>query len=126
MTLPRKNALEWAVFAVSAVVIAALLATLAYHETTRPDSPPDLRVEAVGDRATAGGHAVTLQVRNLGGTTAATVTIEAVLAGRGTNERGQVVLPFVPAGSTRTGEVLFSRKPEPGELTVRVSGYERP
>jgi uncharacterized protein (TIGR02588 family) len=126
MTMPHKNALEWAVFAVSAVVIAAIVATLAHHEITRPDSPPDLQVRVLAAREAAGGVAVTLKVENRGGTTAASVAIEALFSAAGTTERGQVVIPYVPAGSSRTGEVLFSRKPGPDEFKVRVAGYELP
>jgi uncharacterized protein (TIGR02588 family) len=126
MNMPRKNALEWTVFAMSAAVIAAILATLAYHEVARPDSPPDLRVDVLATREAAAGVAVTLRVENRGGTTAATVAIEAVFSAAGTTERGQVVIPYVPAGSSRTGEVLFSRKPGPDQLRVRVTGYELP
>ena len=53
MKAPRKNALEWAVFFVSLVVIAAVGAALVTFELQRTDTPPELRVSVDGGRRVA-------------------------------------------------------------------------
>jgi uncharacterized protein (TIGR02588 family) len=127
MKIPAKNQFEWSVFAVSAVLISVVIGTLVHFELTRPDSPPDLIVRTAATRQSAAGYAVAIEVENRGGETAANARIEVELAGSGSGfERGELILPYVPRGGVRTGEVVFSRNPAGGTLRARIVGYERP
>ena len=110
MKLPDKNRLEWVVFAVSAVLIAAVLGTLVRFEASRPDTPPELSVRVTGARASGDGYAVTVEVENRGGEAATGVGIEVELRGA-VPERGQLELPVVPHAAIRTGEVMASSSP---------------
>jgi uncharacterized protein (TIGR02588 family) len=126
MKVPEKNRLEWAVFFTSLVIIGAVIGTLVAFEISRPDTPPELHARTSGVRQSGGGYAVGVVVENRGGRAAASVHVE-VVAGEGNDEeRSELTLPYVPHGSTRSGEVMFTRAPGAGGLRARVLGYEIP
>jgi uncharacterized protein (TIGR02588 family) len=125
---PAKNSLEWSVFAISALLIVALVATLIREATTEGDQPPLLRV-TIGDTLSDGhgGHRIPITVRNDGDRTAAEAKIEVTLEEGGREvERGEVTLPFVPQQSSRTGWVVFNRDPRCCRLSARAVGYQQP
>ena len=125
MTLPEKNTLEWTVFGVSALLIAAIIGGLLYGEVSRPDGPPDLRVRTGPIRQTSFGFAVPVDVENRGGKAAANVEVE-VAAGEGQDApTGTLTLTFVPASAVRTGEVVFTTRPG-ATPTARIIGYALP
>jgi uncharacterized protein (TIGR02588 family) len=126
MKAPRKNALEWAVFFVSLVLIGAVVAALVMFEVQRTDTPPALHVSVDGGRRAGDGYAVRVVVENRGGRTAANVSVEVAIEGSANAERGELVLPFVPHGARRNGEVMFTREPPAGALRARILGYEIP
>ena len=126
MKAPRKNALEWTVFFVSLVVIGAVVAALVMFELQRTDAPPELLVSVDGGRRAGDGYAVRVVVENRGGRTAANVSVEVVVDGSADGQRGELVLPFVPHGGTRHGEVMFTSEPAAGALRARIRGYEIP
>lgn len=126
MNLPEKNPLEWAVFAASVALIGAMIGTLIQFERRRPDTPPELFVRTTAARPSGDGFAVGVLVENRGGETAENAVIEVEMTGGGaTPERSQLHLAFVPHGSVRSGDVIFSRDPAAGTLRARVLGYER-
>ena len=125
---PAKNMLEWSVFAISALLIVAVLAILIREAMTEGNRPPLLRV-TTGDALPDGhgGHRVPVTVRNDGDRTAAEAKIELALEEGGREvERGEITLPFVPQRSSRTGWVVFKRDPKCCELLVRAIGYQQP
>lgn len=127
MKAPDKNRLEWTVFAASLALIVLVLGALIQFEITRPDTPPELHARTVGTRASGNGYAVVVDVENRGGATALNAVIEVELSRPGARpERSEVHLPFVPHGSVRTGEAVFTTDPSTGTLRARVVGYERP
>jgi uncharacterized protein (TIGR02588 family) len=127
MKVPEKNGLEWAVFAASLALIAAVVGALIQFEISRPDTPPELHVRTAGIRPSGDGYAVVVEVENRGGETASNATIEVELSRPGAPaERSEVHLPFVPHGAVRTGEAVFTTDPATGTLRARVVGYERP
>ena len=137
MSRVEKNWLEWSVFAISALLIVAVLAILIREAMTEGNRPPLLRV-TTGDALPDGhgGHRVPVTVRNDGDRTAAEAKIELALEEGGRDvikkanmrivERGEITLPFVPQRSSRTGWVVFKRDPKCCELLVRAIGYQQP
>jgi uncharacterized protein (TIGR02588 family) len=126
MNKPRKNVLEWSVFAVSAVLILGILGFLGYAAATIGDRPPAVEVEIGQAVAQASHYAVPITLRNRGDQTAEGVQIELLLRGGGADERGQVEVQFLPRRGTRHAWVTFQRDPRAGTLEARVLGYEQP
>jgi uncharacterized protein (TIGR02588 family) len=123
---PRKNWLEWGVFAASLLVIATTLGFLVYGSLTLEDSPPRLEVYLGEARAERGLFLVPVVVQNRGARPAAGVRVEVVLTAGPFSEHGGFDLSYSPGGSVRRGEVAFSRDPREGTLKARAPGFERP
>lgn len=127
MNLPKKNGLEWAVFALSVVVVLGVLAALGYGAATVGDAPPQFVLELGPPERHENGFAVPVVVRNAGETTGEGVEVEVTLERDGAEvEQGGFTVPFVPYGSSAEGWVVFRQDPAGGELSARVKGYEQP
>ncbi len=114
---------EYALGALGALVVVALLTFLGYQAVVR-DTGPEIAVEVTGFDAGPAGYAVQLEVTNHGGTTASGV----VISGRLTRDGHQVdsastTASYVPPDSMRTVSLVFSEDPRDGELTVGPDGY---
>jgi uncharacterized protein (TIGR02588 family) len=123
---PRKNRLEWLVFAVSLAVIAGTVGVLVYGSLTLEDSPPRLEVYLGEPRERLGSFVVPVVVENRGTRPAAGVKVEVILTGGKSSEQGGFDIAYAPGGSTRRGEVVFSTDPRRGTLKARVPGFEFP
>ena len=78
-------------------------------------------------RPRAGGWVVPVTAYNRGGETAENVVVEVQLGDGEGAPRGELQVPFLPAGSDRSGWVAFAEAPGPGRTpTARVIGYGRP
>jgi uncharacterized protein (TIGR02588 family) len=118
----QRNGLEWAVFGVGALLVAAVVGYLAYDALAGTDGPADLRVE-LGTPARAGHVVVPVHVRNVGGRSAEEVVVEVCAGGEASPEDcAEVTFPFVPHGATREGVVGFAAPPA-GPLRSRVVSY---
>lgn len=126
MTTPRKNAVEWLVFAASLLLITAVVAYLVYAAATSSNEPPRLMVEIGTIADVESGSRVELRVLNRGATTAANVVVEVIDDAPGARDRAEVTLAFVPHGSSRRAWVVFSEHPHRERLRARVLGYEEP
>lgn len=123
---PRKNWLEWAVFALSIAIIAATVGFLVHGSMTLGDSPPRLEIFLGEARAERGLFLVPVVVENRGARPAAGVRVEVVLTAGQFSEQGGFDLSYSPGGSVRRGEVAFSRDPRSGTLKARAPGFEEP
>ena len=121
----QKNWLEWTVFAVGLLLVAATLAYLAYDGATLGDAPPSIEVRLGTPERRAQNFIVPVSIVNRGDLTAEGVEVEVVLRGA-SEERGSFVVAFLPRGATREGWVAFQTDPRDGELKARVVGYEKP
>lgn len=123
----EKNPLEWAVFAVSLVVVLATLGYLIYDAATAREAKPDLRVELGRPEPLSGGFAVPVTVHNRGDETAEGVRVEVVLETPGKPpERAELDIAFIPRQSKREGWITLRSDPAKGRLTGRAMGYEKP
>jgi uncharacterized protein (TIGR02588 family) len=117
-----KNRLEWAVFAVSLVIVVGVLALLVRAAVLWPGGPPRLSVEL--GQATSDGDAWVVPVRlvNQGGSSAEHIVVE-VTSGAETVE---LELERIPRGGSVRGWVGFTAPPRPGETKARVRGFQAP
>jgi uncharacterized protein (TIGR02588 family) len=119
---PDKNWLEWTVFWSSLALVLAVVAYLVYAATTQGDRPPRLSVTLGAAVPVPGGFGVPVSVSNSGDNTAENVRVEVSLEGH--DERGHLVLAFVPQQATRRGWVTFRARPDPARLRASILGYE--
>ena len=126
MTKPAKNWLEWTVFTVSTLLIAAVVAVLLF-EAKAENSPPDLVLDFGEVQQGQHGYRVPVFVRNTGEQTAEQVQVEVVLTSAGREvEKSEMTFAFVPRKSRREGAVVFSTDPRKHGIEGRIAGYETP
>jgi uncharacterized protein (TIGR02588 family) len=129
MPLPRKNWLEWTVFAGGLALLIAVVGFLVVETVAAEGRPATLSVELgepVQRDADPAQVVVPVTVRNDGDHAAEAVLVEVE---RGTGEaalRGQVEIHDVPRMSSRTAVVAFPPSPGAGELRARIVGYSEP
>jgi uncharacterized protein (TIGR02588 family) len=126
MTMPRKNWIEWSVFALSAALIAFVVGFLVYESATIGNAPPDIRVHIGTAEPRAGYFAVPIEATNHGDHTAEGVHIEVTLKAAGKEETGDFEIAFLPRRGAREAWVTFKTDPRQGTLEARVLGYEKP
>lgn len=127
MNKPQKNWLEWIVFAVGLVLVAATLAYLVYAGLTTGSQPPSIEVRLGTPEQSSHNFIVPVTVINHGDKTAGGIRIEVLMESGGTQqERGELDVPFLPRRATRQGWVTFEHDPRAAQLKARVLGYEEP
>jgi uncharacterized protein (TIGR02588 family) len=123
---PRKNVLEWLVFAASLLVIGTVVGFLAYEGLTMGREPARLQVLLGEPRQEETLFVVPVVVENKGGKAAAGVRVEVLLEAPGGTERVTFDLPHAPAGSMRRGQAAFRSDPREGRMSGRAVGFELP
>ncbi|MEO8216351.1 MAG: hypothetical protein ABI718_04645 [Acidobacteriota bacterium] len=124
---PKKNVLEWSVFAVSLVLIVAVVAVLVREALMTSDSAPDLRIETGVAASTSSGFRVPVLVTNASAKTAEQVMINVSLrCGDAVVERAEFTLDFVPGKSKRDGWVVFRHDPRGCTAEALAQGFEGP
>lgn len=127
MSKLQKNPLEWSVFAVSLLLVAATLGYLTYEGIRMGDAPPSIEVKLGAPEQRTHNFTVPVTVLNHGDQTASGVIIEVVMEEGGAERaRGQVEIPFLPRHAMREGWVTFDKDPRAANLKARVLGYEKP
>lgn len=117
---------EYAVGALGALLVVALLAFLGYQAVVR-DTGPEISVAVTRVDAAAAGYAARVEVTNHGGTTASGVVISGALRRDGRLvDQASTTAAYVPPDSMRTVALVFSEDPRTGELTVGPDGYAVP
>jgi uncharacterized protein (TIGR02588 family) len=121
------NWLEWVVFAVSCVLVVAVLGYVAVDAWTMEDAPPDLVVTVGKPHPANGGWRVPITVENRGEETAEEVRVGVDLRQGGeVREHSEFFLSYVPRHSRREGWVTFRHEPASAELDARPLGYAKP
>jgi len=131
MMLPRKNWLEWCVFAFGLAALLGVLVFLTVQAVRHDGGPPALSVELAAPWQQLGVSppyvVVPVQVRNDGDTAATEVDVEVTVVRDGqVIERGVLNIDELPRMSQRGGAVTLRALPGPGELQARVVGYADP
>lgn len=127
MNIPTKNWLEWSVFAISTLLVVAVLGYLAFAAVTMGDSPALLVAEVGEEVQQSQGFVVPVTITNRGDETAEDVQIEVTLSQNGSEiERSEFSIAFVPRRSSGDGWVMFRQNPADGQLSAKVLGYAQP
>ena len=127
MTIPKKNVLEWTVFAASALIVLATVGYLVAAALRANDTPPDVRIYAGPAGPHDGVYRVPLLIRNDGDATAESVHIEVLLLrGEEEVERAELDVAFVPRKSEREAWVTFRNDQRCCAIVTRAVGYEKP
>jgi uncharacterized protein (TIGR02588 family) len=128
-----KHPLEWAVFAVSLVLVIGTLGYLVYDavrgslSAPDPSAPPEIAVRLGKAQRSGAVYAVPVEVHNRGEERAEGVHVEVVLEIPGRQpERAEFEVAFAPRQSVRHGWVTFTQDPAAGRLMGRALGYEKP
>jgi len=123
----RTPSWEWAVAAVSTLLVSAFIGYVLYLALTASSDPPDISVHSRGMHSSA-THLVLIEVLNMGGQAAAQLTIVGELA----DSQGQVVeaneitFDYLPPQSSRKGGLIFTRDPNLHSLHIRPTGWIEP
>lgn len=118
MKAPQKNALEWAVFAISLALIGAAVVAIGWEAVMREDRPAALIAETKpAVRLPSGAHGVEVIVRNEGDRTAEGVQVRV-------GDATVLEIPHVPRGSSRTVWATFEE--DPGDVKAAILGYNAP
>ena len=127
MNKPKKNWLEWIVFAVGLVLVLSTLSYLVYTGATMGNEPPSIEVRLGTPEQRTHNFIVPVTVINHGDKTAEGIRIEVLMESGGAEKaRGELEIPFLPRNATREGWVTFEQDPRNGQLKARVLGYEEP
>ncbi|CDZ39709.1 TIGR02588 family protein [Neorhizobium galegae bv. officinalis] len=119
--------IEWATGMVSALVVVATIAWVAYQAWTHDDMQPELSIAITERRQTEGGYRVAFDIANKATATAAAVTVRGeILDGGNIVEDADITFDYVPAESKSSGAILFSQDPGTREVRVRAVGYIDP
>jgi len=123
----QKNWFEWLVFAISLVLVLALVGYLCRDIWTARSGPPDIEITLSPASKRSGHYVVPVTVTNRGYESAEAVHLEVTLKKKsGEEERAEVELQFLPRGSTRRAVVTFESDPAEAEVSARVLGHRRP
>lgn len=127
MNIPKKNWLEWIVFAMSLALICATLGVLVFETRSLTNEPPSPQIELGRPEWRQSYFAVPVTVKNAGDQTAENVQLEVdLILPNGQKETGKVNLQYLPRRATRDAWVTFRSDPSKGKLEPRVLGYEKP
>ena len=127
MSKLQKNWLEWSVFAVGLALVLFTLGYLVYEGATMGDAPPSIEARLGTPEQRPHNFIVPVMLLNHGDQTAESVTVEVVLENEGQEqERGEIVVAFLPRRAWHEGWVAFNRDPRTGRLKARVLGYGKP
>lgn len=121
------HVLEWAVGAVSAVLVLAMIGFVLYQAVSVTSARPELHVVAETVEPAGAGFQVPFRAVNRGDSTAAGVNVEGRIERDGeTVETSGVTLDYVPAHSEQRGGLFFREDPRQGRLVLEVKGYADP
>ena len=118
----KKNALEWAVFAVGVAITLGVMGYLVYEVVTETNAPPDLQIALTEQRDRGPLLEVDVEVENSGDVVAEGAVIEVC---GGPDACAELAIPYVPAGSRRSGTVSLN-KPLSGPLETRAVSFRQP
>ncbi|MEM7593384.1 MAG: TIGR02588 family protein [Cyanobacteria bacterium P01_A01_bin.83] len=112
---------------ISLFIVGLIIVLICYTWITGDNNPPVLFVSQSQARQVEGQYYVPFTVTNAGGKTAESVEIVAqLLWNNEVTEIGRQEVDFLSRQEKRSGEFVFSKNPQQGELTIRVASYKLP
>jgi uncharacterized protein (TIGR02588 family) len=120
-----RSAAEWTTFAVSCLILLAVVAVIGVQMFETP-SPPAPVATAGEVHLVSGRHHVEVTVTNEGDETAANVQISAELVVDGEATTADQTVDFLAGSETVDLVFVFDDDPRAGELAVTVGGFALP
>lgn len=118
---------EWASAAIGLMMLVAAIGYFVYVSMAQTKSPPKITVAVLAIEAQEAGYLVRTRVSNNGTTTAAQLSLEGTLKTKtGEEQRSEVTLDYVSAGSETSAGFFFIADPRQGELKIRPVSYQDP
>lgn len=114
--------IEYAIVALSVVIIVGLIGTLIVLDLQRNASNPRVVVKLLDAKDSHGGVAARYEIRNESDTSLVDVQIRATVAG----ESVEQLFAHLPAWSERRGAVIFYGTKKHDKPEFRVVGYLEP
>lgn len=121
-TQDEVSTFEWLTGAIGALIFAALLGYFV-RESTRAVTPASIAVQIDSVSRAPVGYVAHFTARNVGGSSAGEIHLEAVASGGAMTSRA--TLPFLAPSSSKSGAFLFEQDPGPG-LRARAVSYQVP
>ncbi|MCW1885953.1 hypothetical protein OKA04_14535 [Luteolibacter flavescens] len=121
-----KNPLEWIVFALSSVLVIAMIAVLTVEALRWQDRPPALSAKIGEMEFKDGTVIVPVEVVNHGDIAASEVNVAVTRTEGDAVQQSGVRFDFVPRQGTRRGTVSFPGAVSPGEVRITGVGFAEP
>lgn len=119
--------IEWAVAAVSSVIVAAMIGFLLFEAVTTSHAHPDPVASVEQVTPASDGFRLTFNARNMGQATAASVTFRATLRQDGqVVEQAEVTFDYLPARASQQGAFIFAQNPRLFDVALRAVSYTLP
>jgi uncharacterized protein (TIGR02588 family) len=124
----KRSPAEKVSFIISLFIVSVIFFLVCLAWITGDNNPPILSVTTGSKiRQINQQYYVPFSVTNSGGETVETVEIMAELSFDGEDyETGTQEIDFLSRKEEQSGEFIFSRDPQQGELTIRVASYKLP
>ena len=116
---------EWITLLISGLIIAAVVAAVAYFSFTRGDRPPTFQADVQTAETHTGSDQFYLPVTvtNTGDEPAQDVRVRVELRSGGVTETATFTLELLAAGASDEGVVVFMRDPSTGEVGAVVESF---
>ncbi|WP_319419625.1 TIGR02588 family protein [Pleurocapsa sp. FMAR1] len=123
-----KSMAERVSFGVSLSIVGIVVALICFAWITGDNNPPILAIATESKiREINQQYYVPFTVSNSGGETAESVEVTAsLLLDNKIAETGRQEIDFLSRQEKRSGEFIFTRDPQQGELIIRVASYKSP
>lgn len=122
----RRSPAEKASLIISLFIVSLVVALICYTWISGDNNPPQLALKTFQLRQVDRQYYVPFSVTNLGGTTANSVEVVAKLTTESEVQTGRQQFDFLSRQESQSGEFIFDRSPDEGELIIRVASYQEP
>jgi len=112
--------LEWIAAGIGLLLVGTATSLIAWDAAFGVKGPPVIEVRLKRVTPTAHGYVAEIEALNHGGSPAAQVKIEGVIAGR---EPGEVTIDYIPEQSRASAGLIFEQDPRDGPLRLRAKGF---
>jgi uncharacterized protein (TIGR02588 family) len=119
---------ELVAFAISVILIVAVVGLTAYLSRAKGDNPPviDAAPRTGEVRHEDDSYYLPIDVTNRGSETVEAVLVQAELNGGGEAQTAELTIDFLASGETAEGTMVFATDPRTGELTVGAVSFLPP
>ena len=123
----KRSLAEKVSFLISLFIVSTIVILICYTWISGDTKPPVLSIETFETRQVNKQYYVPFTVSNSGGTTANLVEVEAQLSIPSEDlQSGRQQIDFLSRQETHSGEFIFTKDPQLGELKIRVTSYQEP